>query len=363
MPAGRHSITALTLTLAAALAMGALATATEFAHASTASSPAITALSADVRRNVVWYATPEAAPRTLHIESTSIDAPSPDEFQITYTGGNFTLVYQRVAGGPITNQYTLSVAGLVEWNDTAGNGEIQDGTVVAYTPLGPNAFGRYPIQHTRFNASATARVDSFLILSNKGEITLNLTIADGFVQLSSDKSLTPMEAKLTFTMNHTMTAPDTRLSLQIGLSTSQRVTLENQSWDDEYHFSTDDRAVNITNDAGNVPSTAFFAWSNTAEVNNVTGAVIPSELRENATSGYDLYLTYPRVTTDLQLRIVHDPILGVVSAAYLSTLHPPPGPPLPFQADVVIYAVSLAAIALAVAGTALWVRRRRQPGP
>lgn len=361
MPTGRHSAVLLSLSLAATLAFAG------FAAASLVSQPTpVASGAAAVHRNVVWFGVPQASPRSFHIESTSVGAPVQDEFQITYADGNFTLVYQRVAGGPITTQYTMTVWGLVEWNDTTGGAQIDENTTaIAYAALGPGAFGRFPVQHNATSLPDGVQVDSFRIQSNKGDLALNLTIADGFVQLPSGQNLTPMEAKLTLEVNHTMVRPDTRLSLQLSISTEQRVALENQSWDDQNDFSTDDRALNVTNDAGTNASSAFFAWSNTAAVNGVRGTVVPSGPFENDTAGvHDLYLTYPQqVPGVLQLHIVHDPTIGVVSAAYLSSLHPGPGPALPFQGDALVYGVSLAGIAAVVAGTAFLVRRRRREGP
>ncbi|HYM40528.1 MAG TPA: hypothetical protein VEY12_10400 [Thermoplasmata archaeon] len=319
----------------------------------------------DVRRSVVWYGVPEGEPRSLHIESASVNAPSPDEYQISYANGSLTLVYQRVAGGPVSSQYTLAIRGLLEWNDTSGDGILEDGSVVAYTPLGPSAFGHYPISHTETSTPAGVNVNSFEIPSNNGEITLSLTIADGFVALPSGQTLTPMEAKLTFVINHEMTSPATRLSLQVGLSTSQRVALNNRSWDDLNDFSSEDRAVNVTSPTGSPPSSAFFAWSNFATVNGVNGTVTPMGPTFNETTGdYNLYLSYPKaLSSSLRVQIVHDPTMGIVSAAYDSIIHPAQGSPLQFGGDSVVYSASLAGIAAVVAGTALLVNRRRRKAP
>lgn len=360
MPMGRHSALLLTMAVAATLATAG------FVVAAAGPQPVPAALDGTAaHRNVVWFGVPQAAPRSFHIESTSVGTPVQDEFQITYADGNFTLAYQRVAGGPITTQYTMTPWGLLEWNDTAGEGQFGDGAgIVAYTQLGPPAFGRFPVLHTNMTTADGVAVDSFLVQSNKGDVSLNLTIADGFVHLPSGQNLTPMEAKLTLEVNHTMTRSDTRLSLQIAITTDQKVSLENQSWDDVYDFSSDDRALNVSSDSAVNPSAAFFAWSNTASVNGVLGPVVPS-VQTNETSGsHDLYLTYPQQAPgQLQLQIIHDPTIGVVSAAYLSSLHPPPPPPLGFAADAVVYAVSLAGIAVLVAGSVYLVRRRRRAGP
>lgn len=363
MSARRLSTVLITLSLAAALALAAVTLVSSGAQ----SSPPIggaNGLPMDTRRNVTWYGIPITTPRSLHIESQSIGAVTPDEFQITYADGNFTLVYQRVAGGPITSQYTLSVKGLLEWNETQGEGWPQDGAV-AYTNLGAGAFGRFPIEHTGWAGPNGVQVDSFLVVSNKGDVAVNLTIANGFVSLPSKQTLTPMEAKLSLEINHTMTVPGTRLALHIGLTTPQKITLANQSWDDVNDFSSDDRAVNVTNQGDAASSSAFFAWSNNATVNNEVGRVVPSGPAANGTSGeYDLYLSYPKPTSgSLQLTIVHDPTIGVVSAAYLNSLRPTPESPLPFRSDAFVYAISLAAIAAVVAATALLVRRRDRKQP
>ncbi len=362
MLVGRRYAVLIALSLATALTVTALASGTQVSR-SPSPSAAANGMPTDVRRNVVWYGVPETSPRSIHIESTSINATSPDEFQITYSAGNFTLVYQRAAGGPITDRYTLTVAGLAEWNDTSGDGQFEADRLVAYTPLGPSAFGRYPIVHAEVTSADGVNVNTFLISSNHGDIVLNLTIADGFVKLPSGQWLTPMEAKLSLNITHDMTLPNTRLSLQISFTTDQKVALDNQSWDDQQEFSSDERAVNVTNDASSARSSAYFAWSNLATVNGQTGAVVATGPMPNDTipGNYDLYLTYPRAPAgQLHLQIEHAPTIGVVSVAYLSGI--PPGSPLPFQGDAVLYGASLVAIAALVAGTVLLVRRRRK-GP
>ncbi len=355
MIARRRVSVLVVLSVAAALALAGFA-ATRGASQPSIPPSATVSLPPQVHRNVDWYGVPQTAPRTVHIDSSAVNTTSPDEFQITYSGGNFTLVYQKVAGGPITNQYTLSLQGLVEWNDTAGDGQYENGVpVVAYTPLGPGGFGRFSIVHSEATTADGVHEFMFGIASNKGEVSVNLTIADGFVALPTGQVLTPMEAKLTLNIAHNLTVPGSRLSLQLGITTDQNVSLANQSWDDLNDFSTDDRAVNMTNAAG--LSSAYFAWSNSASVNGVVGKVVPSDLINNETTGgHDLYLSYP-VSTSTHVQIVHDPEIGVESAAYL---HPIPGSPLPFVGDAILYAASLVAIAAVVAGTAILVRRRRR---
>ncbi len=352
----------IAISLAAALTLSGVTALAETPHASVHSS-VVPSAAAEVRRLVTWTGLPTKAPRSFLIDSSSIGAPSPDVYQIQYGNGSFSLYYQRAKGGPITSQFTITFQGLVEWNDTHGDGHLEDGSIVAYIPLGPGAFGRYPIQHTNLTTADGIGVNSFRIVSNRGDVALNLTISDGFLTLPSSQTLTPMEAKLTLDIYHNMTLPSHRLALQISLSTNQRVMLENRSWDDMNEFSSDDRALNVTNEAGPTSSSAFFSWSNSASVNGIDGPVTPTVPEDNSTTGdYDFFLSYP-VASGVQVHVVHDPAVGVVSAAYASIVHPGPGAPLPFVADALVYGISLAGIAALVGGTAFLVSRRRRKAP
>ena len=317
------------------------------------------------RRSVVWIDYPANSPAAFRIDSASVNAPVQDDFQITYNHGSFSLDYEQKAGGPVTSQFTVTVAGLVEWVPS-GDGQFSDGTVIAYTSLGASAFGKVPIVHNQTTAPDGVVVHAFLVQSNTMDITVNLTISEGFVTLPSGSTLTPMEAELTFQLNHLMNRTGTRLSLQLSLTSTtpgQQFILANRSWDDEHAFSQDERAVNVTNDSGSIPSSAWFAWSNHAEVNGQSSPVDVAGPEVNETTGgYDLYLSYPRVvagTNPDQMDIVHDPSLGVVSAAYQSILEHP-STPTGIQPDIPLYAATMAAMAALVAGTVLLARRQRR---
>jgi hypothetical protein len=301
-----------------------------------------------------------------------MNAPSPDDFQITYAAGAFTLDYERKAGGPVTSSFTVAIQGLVEWFG-ANEGELNHSAIVGYLPLGATGFGEFPLQHLQTTTSTGVVVHSFLIENNLQDIRLNLTIADGFVQVAPGMQLTPMEGELTISLAYVMSPSATRLALQLGLSTnltaSQSFTLDNQSWDEEHQFSQNERAINVTNDAGPAPSFAFFAWSNSATVNGQLSSVdVIGPLTNTTAGGYDLYLSYPRVgsvATPSEVLVEHDPFLGVVSAAYQSivccgaiTTTPPPS----IQGDLTLYVVSMVAAAGLVAGTAIVARRRRREG-
>ncbi len=365
----RRSAVVLALSIASVLVL----TASVQAAAISGSSHPVLAddVATQARRSIVWVGTPVVSPHAFRINSVSLNAPSPDAFQITYQDGTFTLDYERVEGGGITSHYALTLAGLVEWNGSLGGGPLDESARVAYTPLGAVGFGALPIVHTQTLTTNGIEADSFLVVSNSEEVKVNLTIAQGFVQLPSGDTLTPMEAKLTFEIDHVMSRPGTRLSLQLNVDTSfgatQRVSLDNQSWDDENHFSSDERALNVTNDSGSSPSSAFFAWSNSATVNGQAGTVDVAGPEVNETAGgRDLYLMYPTgpaLANPFEITVVHDPTIGVVSAAYASILGGVTTPVLPFQADALIYAVSLVAVAALIGGTAILARRRHREKP
>jgi hypothetical protein len=319
---------------------------------------------AEANRSVEWNTSPDTSPAALWVVSTSVNAPVNDEFKITYRHGSFALAYEPTAGGPVTSQFTVTVAGLVEWLPS-GDGGFSDGETVAYAPMGSPEFGRIPITHYETRTAEGVAVHSFLIQSDSGELAMNLTIAQGFVTRPSGSTLTPMEAELTFELNHVMNRTDTRLAIQLSFTSGtagQSFSLDNESWDDEHEFSPDEAAVNVTNEAGPIHSSAWFAWSNTAEVNGQVGSVEATGESNETTGGYDLYLSYPRTpgTGDPdQINIVHDPSIGVVSAAYQSILDRTPPPP-GIQADIPLYAGTVVAAAALVAGTALLARRQRR---
>ncbi len=350
----RSATVKLSVGLAAALL---LATVAGVGAAST-TGPSGLAVPSPAQRSVqVWLPGPQ--PRQFGVNSVSIGAPVTDEFQITYRQGTFTLDYERAAGGPVTSSYSLTLQGLAELR-TTGDGEFSADAVAAYTPLGAAAFGNRTIQHTETTVNGVL-VDTFLIESNDGFIVMKLTVSQGFVPEGSGW-LTPMEAELNLQINHTMTTSDTVLALQVGISTSQPLQVQNESWDDQHDFAHNEHAINVTNDSNGVVSSTFFAWSNEATVNGHVGTVSASEPVLNQTSGaYDVYFAYPRfnlTSNSNEIEVEHDPTLGVVSAAYASL----PGGPLPtgpgIQADVALYAVSLVAVAALVGGTAVLASRR-----
>ena len=344
---------ACALVLAGALLLAALAN----------GSPTVPAQVAP-QRSIVWVGYPnEQTPHAIRISSLSVGAPLTDAFQVQYAGGNFTLQYQTNASMPPTISYGLTLRSLVEWNDTNGNGIIDNETILQSFPLGATAFGSIPIRHAQAAIPGGGVVHFFTITSNSGEITLNLTIAERLYPVSAEQTLTPMEAKLTVEVNHTLLFGGARLALDVGVETSSPPRFQETSWDDEHNFSAGDSEIEMTNTSGSSPSAVFFAWSTQASVNGRPEPVtLTGPVGDDSLSGYyDMYLAYPSAGDLLPgsvVHIVHDPVMGVVSASYASLpSHPANGG---LQSDTILYGVSLTLVAGLVLASVIVVRRRRR---
>lgn len=322
------------------------------------------ALGATVQRTVVWgpFPPPSAAPRAFWVSSTSVDTPTPDAFQISYNQGTFSLDYQRENASYTAAHVAVTVDALVEWNDTAGTGTIENDSILTTVPLGSAGFGQVPIQHAVSFTQDGGEIHSFRISSNNGEVVLNLTIAERFIPLSQTKILTPMEAELGVEIAHTIVTPSARIGLLLTVQTQGSLSVEPTSWDDVHEFSRGDHSLNVTDTSHGMASSVFFSWQTQAQVNgafeNVTAT--EHEVNETAPGTWDLYLAYggDGMASGTAARVVHDPNLGVVSVAYDSIV--PVAPPL--QGDYVVYAVTAGAVGALVVGTVvLAARGRRRP--
>src|SRR5437867_2377431 len=104
------------------------------------------------------------------------------------------------------------------------------------------------------------------------------------------------------------------------------------------------------------PATGFFSWSKSA---SGEGLEIPGSFSNFSTgdpNSYEVYLGYPLTGARSPVRLVHDPVLGVDSAAYKGVVTRPPE----LQGDLVLYAGSLAAAVILVALTVILADRRRK---
>ena len=316
-----------------------------------------------VQRSVVWvgYLNDPVSPR-FRLTSLSVASPNQDEFQISYENGSFMLTYQSQVGGAVSASYGVTFKGLVEWADLNHNGVIDDGAVSNVTRLGSLAFGGQPIVHKEWTTTNGTVVHSFVIgsgnsvFTNRVAMTLNLTISEGFVLLSGDQWLTPMEAKLTIGFSDLLLLPQDSLALQLGIASGDSLEIGGGSWDEENHFRSNEGAINVTNSSSPV---AFFSWSNVARVNGQSAAVTPSFGANASDGGHDLYLSYPNTpptSTGMPVSVLHDPAIGVVSSAYESQIGRPAPPTL--QGDLALYFLTAAIVAGVVAANAYLIRRR-----
>ncbi|OGS61097.1 MAG: hypothetical protein A3K59_04380 [Euryarchaeota archaeon RBG_19FT_COMBO_69_17] len=308
---------------------------------------------------------PAIAPRNLFLSSNSVGAPADDRFRLTYEQGAFDLTYFREDTGGYAGSFTAKFDRLFEWADADGNGLILDDEIVSDWSLGGSAFENLTMSHREATSADGGFVHTFELRSTWRPGTdafLVLTAAQRFLRLGPDRILTPMEVKMDLHLNHTFEVPGSRvgIALRVESSDESAMDFEHDSWDARRGFSSDESWINIT--SGARPSTMFFSWANNATADGVEGPLVVrsthwSELPEE---GYELLLAFPEGLDADLVRIVHDPTLGVVSAAYEGILLLPPPPDL--QGDALLYGVSLVAMAALVGTTVLLAGRRRRKG-
>ncbi len=114
--------------------------------------------------------------------------------------------------------------------------------------------------------------------------------------------------------------------------------------------------MNVTSGTYPEAATAFFSWSDYAEVDGIRGRVAATPPVGSGDT-YTMYLIYPAGPRSDRVAVSHDPALGVVSAAYEGILRLPEV--RPFQGDPPVYAISLVGMAVLVGGTMVLARRRR----
>lgn len=290
----------------------------------------------------------------INISSRLVYGQSEDQFQLSYQAGAFEVSYDETGGS--SSSYGLRLLNLVEWVDLNANGRIDGGEVVNWTALGSSAFGNVPILGSNSTNADGGRVYNFVIRSNSGEVTLNLTIAQRFMRLG-DRVLTPMEAKLDITINHVFARPGPGLNvgIEMQMNTMQRLQSGDRSWDDVNGFSNNDGSINVTGGPPAQSATTFLTWANTAFAN---GRRVPANLTNvpMTSTSYDLYIGYPAVSALPTMKIVHDPTLGVESAVYHDIVTQVPE----LQGDLVLYVGSLAGMVVLVVATIVVATRRRK---
>jgi hypothetical protein len=288
----------------------------------------------------------------INISSSLTSGRLSDDFELSYQAGTFDLWYDQPGVGSAS--YRLRLLNLVEWVDLNGNGRIDPGEVMGTSILGGAAFGNVPIIGSNTSNADGGRVYTFTIRSNTRDVTLNLTIAQRFMRLG-DRVLTPMEAKLDLTVNHTFARTNASLGIEMQINTQDQVQFSNRSWDEDNGFAQSDSSVNFTGPPGRAAS-VFLSWATTAFADGVRIPVGLTSRQIGATNGYDLYLAYPMSPAQPGVKIVHDPELGVDSGVYRSILAQMPA----LQGDLALYAGSVVAIAALVVVSIVVARRRRK---
>ena len=306
-------------------------------------------LEAATERTVAATASGDEFNISSRLDSGRLD----DQFEVSYKAGTFQVSYDQTGGGD--SSYELELRNLVEWVDTNGDGRIDGGDqIVASTILGGDAFGNVPILRSNTSNADGGRVNNFVIRSNAGEVTLNVTIAQRFMRLSPVRVLTPMEVKIDITINHVFAHPGASVGIEMRMDTEGAVQSGNRSWDALNGFAKDEGSLSVTEGSSDRSATVFFSWANVAVAD---GREIPVALTSVAVGSHssDLYLAYPMAPQN-RVKIVHDPSLGVESGVYRDILGQTPE----LQGDIGLYAGTLSVMAVLVAITIVFANRRHK---
>src|SRR5438309_1397216 len=282
-------------------------------------------------------------------------APYEDQFEVFYQAGAFNVSYRRAGAGETS--YTVELRSLVEWVDKNGNHRIDANETANATALGSAAFAGVPVTKTQFENDDGGVINILRTHSQTGDVTLNVTVAERFMRLGG-RTLTPMEVKLDLSVNRLFAVMNRNLGLDVRIDTHANWEYTNRSWDDENGFASDDAGINVTGGSPNAPSSVFFSWSKFAYANGHQIPVTFSSFAGPGPSTSDIYLAYPyqMAPTETSVSLVHDPVLGVDSAAYEGIISRQP----PLQGDALVYGVSLAAMAVLIAVTIVLANRRRK---
>src|SRR2546427_10236042 len=289
------------------------------------------------------------------IVSRLASAPFSDQFQVSYEAGTFFVSYQRARGSD--SSYQLQLRNLVEWGDRNGNNRIDPGeTIGVGTTLGTTAVANAPVTKTQVESADGGLVTELSIRSTTVNMTLNVTVAERFIRLSNNRVLTPMEVKLDLTVDRVTVSPGASLGLDVRINTTKSLEYGNRSWDDVNEFAQGEAGINVTGGPAASPATVFFSWSKSPTAGRHQIALSDSNFSTGDPNSYELYLAYPLTGARSPVTLVHDPVLGVDSAAYEGVVTRPPE----LQGDLVLYAGSLAAAVILVALTLVVADRRRK---
>ncbi|MCI4371861.1 MAG: hypothetical protein L3J78_04355 [Thermoplasmata archaeon] len=274
-----------------------------------------------------------------------------DQFEVSYKAGTLAVRYGRDDGA--TSSYELVMENIVEWNDTNGNGRLDNGETVAWEPLGTSAFGGAPVVQVTRTGTDGGRVFEFHVRSNAGDLNLNVTIAERFRRVDT-LVLTPMEALVDLGITHNVSHAGANVGIELRMNTEDQAHYADRSWDELHGFAPDESAINVTGGVDALAPSVFFSWANTARAD---GGAIPVNVTTSSSSATSSLLYVAYATNGAAApAVTHHTTLGVESAAYADVLAKTPE----LRGDLVLYAASLVAMSALVAVTIVFANRRRK---
>ena len=280
-----------------------------------------------------------------HLGSGAVE----DEFDLSYHAGTFSLWYTQSGG--VDSSYELQVANLQTWQDLNGNGRMDPGEVSRTTTLGPAFTNARVVASNRTDADGGV-VYTFLVRSNDGNVSLNVTLAQRFERIDG-AILSPMEARLDLSVRQGLATSGENLALGFRMGTYETPHLEDHSWHEACScFAADEHEINITASGEGSASTVFFSWSNKAVAG---GTSIPVAFTgPSASNPYGLTLSYSLGTSAPASTVVQHTTLGVRSAVYEIRRTASPE----VRGDLPLFAGTFAAVATLVGATIVLASRR-----
>jgi len=219
------------------------------------------------------------------------------------------------------------------------------------TTLGPAFTNARVVASNRTDADGGV-VYTFLVRSNDGNVSLNVTLAQRFERID-DAILSPMEARLDLSVRQGLATSGENLALGFRMGTYETPHLEDHSWHEACScFAADEHEINITASGEGSASTVFFSWSNKAVAG---GTSIPVAFTgPSASNPYGLTLSYSLGTSAPASTVVQHTTLGVRSAVYEIRRTASPE----VRGDLPLFAGTFAAVATLVGATIVLASRR-----
>jgi len=297
------------------------------------------------QRTVAASVTGDQFSVSSHLGSGAVE----DEFDLSYHAGTFSLWYTQSGG--VDSSYELQVANLQTWQDLNGNGRMDPGEVSRTTTLGPAFTNARVVASNRTDADGGV-VYTFLVRSNDGNVSLNVTLAQRFERIDG-AILSPMEARLDLSVRQGLATSGENLALGFRMGTYETPHLEDHSWHEACScFAADEHEINITASGEGSASTVFFSWSDKAVAG---GTSIPVAFTgPSASNPYGLTLSYSLGPSAPASTVVQHTTLGVRSAVYEIRRTASPE----VRGDLPLFAGTFAAVATLVGATIVLASRR-----